>query len=135
MDPSWEEVLGVTAVGAAGYLLLRGIYTAYLSPKDFRARIQCACGNFVADLHVPFGSRIVTPTNCYCCCEDCVGFAEYVAAKKKPVPGQNMVISEKFPAVHMVQFYQCDVTVLEGMEQLQACRLHKTAQCYRYYTK
>mmetsp|Transcript_12607 Transcript_12607/g.15649 ORF Transcript_12607/g.15649 Transcript_12607/m.15649 type:complete len:239 (+) Transcript_12607:237-953(+) len=128
------DAVAITVAASTSYLLARVLYQKFIVPNDFRCKIQCNCGSVLADIHVPFTSRIVRQTNCLCCCDDCIGFAKYIAQKSNP-RGQNMLESTDFEAVQMVQFYKSDVTLLEGLQNIKAVQMYKGAPCYRYYAK
>mmetsp|Transcript_14359 Transcript_14359/g.16296 ORF Transcript_14359/g.16296 Transcript_14359/m.16296 type:complete len:242 (-) Transcript_14359:199-924(-) len=133
MDVSTQEVSACIAVAAGALVLGSVFYKKFIAPNNFACNIQCDCGKVKLQIHVPFSSRFVPQTNCYCCCEDCVGFAKHVATKNDP-PGQNF-LENGFDAVHMVQFYTADVRLEQGGENIQLAEIQKGAPCYRYYAK
>lgn len=89
---------------------------------------QCACGAVRFDLTVPGSSYgLIDQGTAICHCKDCVGFAKALGTNGELVLTNN--------ATQMVQFYQTDVTVVQGAHDVGALKLKEGTMSIRMYCR
>ena len=114
---------------------------------------QCACGAVKMRLTVPGSSyALVDQTTALCHCHDCVGFVQALASAAASASASETSAGDSAPspspttppkcrewmvngATQMVNFYQSDVTILQGLEHVGVLKLTGKTPCIRCYCR
>jgi len=99
-----------------------------------RGRVECGCKEVQLSLILPPSSYCFVSQTCAACyCGDCIGFANAVRTRGEAVKCRLDVIDPDTKCVDMVQFYQSDVKVVQGNENIVVCKVRSDTPVRRFF--
>lgn len=97
--------------------------------QAIKANIQCRCCTVKGSIDSPSALRFV------CYSKDCRGYYNALNALAKKAEKPEAAVLDPFGGCDFTQIYPCEITILEGQDQLETRLIRKNSPIPRTYAK
>jgi hypothetical protein len=97
--------------------------------QAIKANIQCRCGTVKGSIDSPSALRFV------CYSKDCRGYYNALNALAKRADKPEAAVLDPFGGCDFTQIYPCEITILEGQDQLETRLIRKNSPIPRTFAK